>query len=378
MHIAFLTPEYPHSKIKSSAGIGTSIKNLARQLIVQNHKVSVFVYSQDSTDKFTDADVTIYNIAHKKYGAFGWFLYRKHIQNFINNIVIRERIDVVEAADWTGITAFMKLKCSLVIRLHGTDSYFCNLEGRSQKVKNFFFEKMALKGASTIVSVSAFTALKTKELFKLERKIQIIHNGINTTFFKPLSVSIKTNSLLYFGSIIRKKGVLELAYIFNQVVESNSDTFLTLLGKDVIDYKTAKSTLELFLNILSHKAKQRVRHIDNVPYVEVKEHIAKASVIVLPSFAEAFPMTWLEAMAMEKAIVASNIGWAKEVLRDGKEGYLVFPKNHQEYADRIINILNDESYQIEFGNLARKKVENEFNIEIIAKKNVDFYNRVIS
>ena len=47
----------------------------------------------------------------------------------------KENIDIVEAADWTGITAFMKFNCPLILRLHGSDTYFCHLEKRKLKIK---------------------------------------------------------------------------------------------------------------------------------------------------------------------------------------------------------------------------------------------------
>ena len=66
MYIAFLTPEYPHPKIQHSAGIGTSIYNLATELVKQNYQVTVFIYSQDIDEVFKDNGVTIQKIAHKK------------------------------------------------------------------------------------------------------------------------------------------------------------------------------------------------------------------------------------------------------------------------------------------------------------------------
>ena len=41
----------------------------------------------------------------------------------------------IEAPDWTGITAFMRLKAPLVIRFHGSDTYFCHLEKTASKNK---------------------------------------------------------------------------------------------------------------------------------------------------------------------------------------------------------------------------------------------------
>ncbi len=377
MHIAFLTPEYPHAKIKHSAGIGSSIKNLAGQLVSKGHFVTVFVYSQNKSEIINDKGVQIHKIAYKKYKLFSWYLYRKQLQKYINKTIEKEKIDIVEAADWTGITAFIKFKCPLVIRLHGTDAYFCHLEGRKQKFKNYFFEKTALKSANYIVSVSEFTAKKTKELFGINKVIKVIYNGIDTELFLPSKEAVLPNSILYFGSIIRKKGVLELAKIYNAVVEKIPEAKLTLLGKDVVDVVTKKSTLKLFINLLSKKAKNNVVYISNVPYSKVKEYIAKADVIVLPSFAEAFPMTWLEAMAMEKALVTSNIGWAKELMINGKTGFVENPKNHELYAKKIVQLLENKKLNISFGNNAKQRIINNFSLDIIGKKNIKFYKSVI-
>ena len=54
MHIAFLTPEYPHPKIQHSAGLGTSIKNLVAALVRKDVKVTVFVYGQPKAEVFEE------------------------------------------------------------------------------------------------------------------------------------------------------------------------------------------------------------------------------------------------------------------------------------------------------------------------------------
>ena len=107
MHIAFLTPEYPHQKIKNSGGLGTSIKNLVIALVAQNIKVSVFVYGQPKQEIFEENGITFHFISNQKYRFAKWFFYRKHIQNRTNEIINQFRIDLIEAPDWTGITAFM-------------------------------------------------------------------------------------------------------------------------------------------------------------------------------------------------------------------------------------------------------------------------------
>ena len=82
--------------------------------------------------------------------------------------------------------------------------------------------------------------------------------------------------------------------------------------------------------------------------------------MVLPSFAEALPMTWIEAMALEKAIVTSDIGWAKEVMIDGETGFTVDPWDHNTYAERIIELLDDEELGRIMGSSARKRILDKF------------------
>ena len=377
MHIAFITPEYPHSLTNSSGGLGTSIKNLAHSLIHQGVEVSIFIYAQDQNKTFKEDKINFYLIKQKSYKFGGFYFYRKYLQQYINKKIKEESIDLLEAPDWTGITAFMKFNCPLVIRLNGSDGYFCHLENRDQKPKNRFFEKRALRAANAIVSVSAFTAKVTSEIFKLEKKISVIPNSLDPNNFMPSSQKVDENLLLYFGTIIRKKGVLELAGIFNKVVQEKPNAKLLLLGKDVVDVFTNKSTLELFITSLSKEAKSMVEHLQEVKYSNVKNYIASAKVILLPSFAEALPMTWLEAMSMEKALVTSNVGWASEVMIDGKTGFTVDPKNHASYASKIVKLMNDDHLNEQMGKAARKQVLSKFSTDVVVLQNIEFYRKII-
>ena len=377
MHIAFLTPEYPHTAFNRSGGLGTSIKNLAASLVQAGERVTVFVYSQAEDRVLEDQGVQIHSIAKRKYSFAGWYLHRKFLQRYINKFILLENIDIVEAPDWTGITALMRFKCPLVIRLHGTDAYFCYLEQRIQKTKNRWFEQQALKNADHILAVSAFTAKQTKEIFGLKKEIQVIPNSIDVDWFKPVQIPEVPNRLLYYGSIIRKKGVLELAEISNRIFEQNPEAQLILAGNDVRDVFTGRSTQELFRELVKPEFHKRIEFKGLLAYELVQEEIAKAAVVVLPSFAEALPMTWIEAMAMEKALVTSDIGWANEVMLDGETGYTVDPKNHGKYADAVLKLLDNEELRSKMGARARKQVVEHFATAVVVKQKMEFYKGVV-
>lgn len=376
MHICFLTPEYPHPDLGKSGGLGTSIKNLATRLVKEGVKVTVVVIGQKQDAVFMEDQLTFYAIKQRTYSLFGFYRYRKFIEATLNRLCNSEEIDLIEAPDWTGITAFMKLQRPLVIRFNGSDAYFCKLDGRPQKKKNYLFEKWALQGADHLLSVSRFTADETREIFGLKKEITVIPNSIDVNRFVPQHEKEQADRVLYFGTLIRKKGVLELAAIYNLVHASRPETQFIFAGKDVVDVFTGKSTKALILESVNDAVKESIHFLEELPYTEIQEEIAKATVVVLPSFAEAMPMTWLEAMAMEKALVTSDIGWAKELMIDGETGYTVHPKDHQNYADKINTLLNDKKLRELLGKQARKRVAKHFSSKVITQKNVEFYKSI--
>jgi len=378
MHIGFLTPEYPHPSLSPSGGLGTSIKNLAVKLAESGVKVTVFVVFQNQDETFEDHSIKIRSIKLKKHRFFGWYKERKRIQHVIQKEINKESIDIIEAPDWTGISAFMRFSVPLVIRLNGSDGYFCKLDNRKQKFKNFVFEKTALKKADEIVSVSTFTGTITKKIFELKNNIQTIHNSIDVDQFLPNNSEINNGQILYFGTIIRKKGVLELAKAFNLVIEESSNANLLLVGKDAIDVFANTSTIQLFYDLLSPKAKASVTHLQEVSYNEIKGYIQQANVVVLPSFAEAFPMTWLETLAMEKPLVSSNIGWANELMVNNTTGFTVDPRNHEEFASKIIELLEKPNLCESFGKAGRLRVIENFSAQKITNQNIKFYKSVIN
>ena len=378
MHIGFITSEYPCSRYMGNiGGIATFIRNLSIQLISEGHEVSIFIHSQPRTEFFVEENIFIHFVARKIMKGFTWITNRMSFNKYVNSIVENNSIDVLEAPEWTGFTAFMKFDIPLVIRLHGSDTYFCDLEKRTLKRKNKFFEKRALIGADKIIGVSEFVAKKTKKLFQLDIDIDIIYNTIDTNKFTPNHQNIELKSLLYFGTLVRKKGVLEIAKMFSMLVEHDDEVRLVLLGKDNRDVHTGMSTLAIIKEILSEKALKRMTYIDAVPYDEVISYIQKAHVVLLPSFAEAFPMSWLEAMAMEKKLITSNIGWAKELMVDGETGCMVNPSDTEVFLIKMICLLENKEASLRMAKQARQRVKNDFDVYEIFQENINLYKNIL-
>lgn len=380
MKIAFLSPEYPHPKTNSSGGIGTSIKNLALELVRSNIEVRILVYAQKEDTVFIDNGIIIQQIKNVKFKGLSWYLTAKKIEKIINSLHQNKEIDIVEAADWTGITAFVKpKKCPIIIRLHGSDAYFCYLDNRPVKWWNKFQEKRALQKANAHISVSKFTADLTNKIFNQNKKYTIIPNGIIKENFTSNNIQNSSFSILYFGTLIRKKGVFELPYIFNKVVELLPDVKLILVGSDSYDIKTnTQSTWKLIKPMFTDKSLKNATYLGKIPYENMREYIEKATICVFPSYAEALPVSWLEAMAMCKAVVASNIGWATEIIDNDVDGFLVNPKDHIGYAYKIVDLLKNNDLRNAISQNAKLKINQKFTTEVTVIQNIKFYNQIIN
>ncbi|MDN3595028.1 glycosyltransferase family 4 protein [Zunongwangia endophytica] len=381
MHIGFLTPEYPHDKISHSGGLGSSLQNLVRSLQAKGIKISVFVYGQKADTEFEENGIHFYCIKQKTYKIGGFYLYRKYINRKLNYCIRDTKIDLLEVPDWTGITAFMNFTIPVIMRFHGSDTYFCHLENRPQKFKNRFFEKHAVKRVSAFIAPTTFAGVLSKELFKInDAVIKTIHYGLDLSQFDNENPeNFESFSILYLGTLIRKKGVLELLDIFEKVKQSYPNSTLLLIGGDSADIKTgSSSTWKLLQQKIKEKDISGIQYLGKMPYPEVKKHIKKAHVCVFPSYAETLGMVTIESMALQKAVVNTNIGWAKEIIAHGEDGLMEHPSNHEAFAEAIKQIFEGDHFREKLQKNARLKVEANFDIQQKAIENIEFYKEILA
>ena len=114
-----------------------------------------------------------------------------------------------------------------------------------------------------------------------------------------------------------------------------------------------------------------------MPYNETIEYIKNVQVCTFPSFAETLGMVTIESMALQKPVVNTSIGWAQELIDDGKNGFLVHPTEIDKYAEKVNMLLSDKKLCLKIGKEARLKIESTFNINKIADTNVEYFKSII-
>jgi glycosyltransferase involved in cell wall biosynthesis len=96
---------------------------------------------------------------------------------------------------------------------------------------------------------------------------------------------------------------------------------------------------------------------------DIPEVLASLDVVVQPSYAnEGIPQSVLQAMAMERPVVASDAGAIKEVVIDGKTGFLTAPKDPAGLAEKIIRLYEGPSLRAAFGRAGRMLVEKNHSV----------------
>jgi len=111
----------------------------------------------------------------------------------------------------------------------------------------------------------------------------------------------------------------------------------------------------------------------------VREEIAQADCIVLPSYREGVPRSLLEAAAMARPIITTNAVGCREVVDDGINGYLCQPKDASDLADKMERMLTIPSDQRKtMGILGREKVEREFDERIVVEKYLMAIDEIIA
>jgi len=374
MHVVFLTIEYPPLP---SGGIGTSVRNLGRALVRQGHRVTVV--GAGPLMEFEDEGVSVRFIGETRVPKIGWLWDAHRIERELNRLVREEGAEIVEAHDWGGISAGVRPRCPVVVRCNGTDTYFGRLLQKRVRPSVRWAEGFALRQADDVVAVSRFTADVTRRLFNLRADVGVIPNGIDVTQFRPaVNGEVEPETVLYFGTLARKKGVLDLCRAFSLLAERKRGARLLIVGRDMRDQLSgAGSTWELCRSLLSPAALERVEYLGPQPYDRMQEYVRRATLSVFPSYAEAFPLSWLEAMACAKPVVAYDIGWAPEVIETGTSGVLVPTGQVESLAGAIEELLCEPSRAKRLGQAARRRVETHFTAEVVARQSVERYRQVL-
>ena len=191
-----------------------------------------------------------------------------------------------------------------------------------------------INNADEIIAVSR-AAAKFISYFTSKR-IEIIGSGINVNEFSPRVKIFDGKSVLFVGRFTYRKGIHILLEAFKKVRQEVKDAHLTLVGSGYFS-----SIVYLLIKTLN--LEKSVSVLENVKREKLIEIYQSSHVFVLPSiYGESFGIVLLEAMASKTPIVASDIGGIKELIKNGKTGFLVRKGDVEKLSEKIVELLLDK------------------------------------
>jgi glycosyltransferase involved in cell wall biosynthesis len=100
---------------------------------------------------------------------------------------------------------------------------------------------------------------------------------------------------------------------------------------------------------------------------DVEQIISIANVFVLSTHYEGLPYVLCEAMALEKPVIATEVGGCSDVVKEGV-GFLVHPGDYQQIAEKVIWLYDNRERAVEIGKLGRRRVEQHYDLDVWTAK----------
>lgn len=248
---------------------------------------------------------------------------------------------------------------------------------------NFFFNTLrivALKVASAVIAVSDATKKLALSIGAPNNKVIVIYNAVDESIFIPRSkafcrskLALPQNSkiILSVGNLIPRKGFKYLIQALPKILIKVPNTILIIVGDG-----PQKDDLKRLVEVLKLEGKVIFR--GRVPTEELCLYYGAADVFVLPSLHEGHAVVLLEAMASGLPIIATKVGGNLETVIDGKNGYLIEPKNADQLANTIIKILGSERRIHKYRSASLKIYKEKFSEEKQLYETINVYSKVVS
>lgn len=189
-----------------------------------------------------------------------------------------------------------------------------------------------------------------KHLPQLKEKLKLIYNGLPLPPIAPLPLSFSPPTLLLLGRLSKEKGFSVGIDAFHLLKKKGSNAHLIIAGEG-----GERSSLEKQVDALGLRSSVRFKGV--LSGEEVFSTFNEATMLLAPSLIESFGLVILEAMQMERPVIASLVEGIPEVVSEGKTALLVPPKDPKALCNAIEILLQNPERAIKMGKEGCKKSE---------------------
>ena len=284
------------------------------------------------------------------------------------------RPDLIHVHNHSGYPyLFNKPNCGIITTVHGVTYKEVLYENENmdwlRKYPRILLERFIFKRANNIIAVTSYVKDMIQHLTK--GKIYVIENPVSKKYFNIKNNETK-NRILFVGSIIKRKNILDLLKAVNILKDEFNTIELRIAGNKeeryyyniLIDYIN-KNNIVKYVKFLGHLS-------DN----ELYDEYSRSSIFALTSFEETSGMVIQQAMAAGKPVVATRVGGIPYIVNDNITGLLVELGNLKELTDKIRLLFLDAKLRGRLGQNGRMEANNRFQPEVAARNTYRVYKEV--
>jgi glycosyltransferase involved in cell wall biosynthesis len=209
-----------------------------------------------------------------------------------------------------------------------------------------------------------------------EPSLHVIHIGRNTARFtagetaaQRASWGVPPDSLVIgvTGRLVRSKGAGFLIEAFSKIAgRPGLHLVISGVGGDREFFEARVRELGLEGKVIF------------AGFVENTQLAAAAyDIAVLPSDYEGFPYTLVEYMSVGTPVISTRVGGTGEIVLDGKNGFLIEPRNVSQLADQLTVLINDKKLRSDFGRAAEETVHRHFSEDRMIDRFIELYGEMI-
>ncbi len=314
---------------------------------------------------------------------------------FINAIILSililiNNINIVHARSrapaWSCYLACLITGRNFITTFHGTYNFKSNMKKFYNSV--MLRSKLTIAGSNFIFN---HINLNYNKYLNKNKKLRVIFRGINTDYYNKKNISILKQeklkkewelfpnrfAILMPGRLTNWKGQEKFIEALNILIEdyNNLNFQAVILGSDQGRTVYKKRLVNL---VQRYRLNKKIKFIDHCKEMPLAYSIA--DVVVSASIEpEAFGRVSVEAQAMEKPIIASNLGGSKETILNNKSGFLYKHDDPRELAKTLNTVIElDQDTLKSIGKEGRKNIIKKFDVESMCNSTLREYKKLLN
>ncbi len=228
-----------------------------------------------------------------------------------------------------------------------------------------------LKNINYFISINPYVTSLISE--RTNAKIFEIDNPVPIEYFSIKDRHIERR-ILYLGGINPDKNIHTLIKSLKILKDKYKNIKLIIAGK--IEDNCYYNNISEYIN--KHDLKNNIEFKGVISGIEKIEELSKMNFLILPSHQETSPMSISESFSVKKPVIASNITGIPYMIDNGKNGLLINQNNEFDIEEKISYFLDNQSEIVKMGRNAYDFALNHNHPEIVAKKYIDCYKKVLN